>query len=168
MGLWKFLAPAIAGIVVLHVSCGSDTKKDESSSSTKASLKVKLAIPAGGVKASLDTFQANLFKDGGTSGTPTAPIAVSFTPEVFKVPVKSVTFGGVSIISCTKTDAECLVDLASESSLQAAAANAATEIFAGTYQEGTFSLCSETEGLTTNAKPSLTEQPTTRPRAMKC
>lgn len=73
---------------------------------------------------------------------------VSFTPISLRVPVKSVALVGDSgmqpILSCSDSDEACLIDFASQKSLDEAAASVAVN--PGTYRRAQFSLCGPEEG----------------------
>jgi len=73
----------------------------------------------------------------------------SFTPTVFKVPVKMVTISGdtdtAEILTCTGSDEECEIDFASQASLDEAAERATPNNLAGTFTKGSFSLCAPGE-----------------------
>lgn len=129
----KIALSCLLSLNLLSLACGK--KKAET-----ADLNVSLQLAVDGT---------------ATSGTPligqesafntTNPDALSFTPELFKVPVKRISFGPSTIYECNDSDEACYLDMANKGELQSAASRSSKTIEAGTYQTGVFSLCRPTE-----------------------
>lgn len=125
------------GLSIAVSACGK--KKSES-----ADLNVSLQLAVDSTTTSGTNSGAALI-GYELSSSATHPDALSFTPEVFRVPVKMIAFGNSVVYQCDDSDEACYLDMANNGELQAAASRANKSIDVGTYQMGVFSLCRPNE-----------------------